>query len=101
MPILKKVEAIAKEIYGASGIEVDEKIREQISKLSTSESRIFINGPTGSGKELIARKIHKLSKREKGPFVILNGALLDVKKYEQELFGEEKSNGSISFGALE
>jgi len=78
-----------------------EKIREQISKLSTSESRIFINGPTGSGKELIARKIHKLSKREKGPFVILNGALLDVKKYEQELFGEEKSNGSISYGALE
>ena len=42
-----------------------EKIKDQISKLSTSESRIFINGPTGSGKELIARKIHKLSKREK------------------------------------
>ena len=56
-----------------------EKIKEQIFKLSTSESRIFINGPTGSGKELVARKIHKLSKREKGPFVILNGALLDVK----------------------
>ena len=78
-----------------------EKIKDQISKLSTSESRIFINGPTGSGKELIARKIHKLSKREKGPFIILNGALLDVKKYEQELFGQEKNNGSISYGALE
>jgi len=78
-----------------------EKIKDQIIKLSTSESRIFINGPTGSGKELIARKIHKLSKREKGPFIILNGALLDVKKYEQELFGEEKNNGSISYGALE
>ena len=78
-----------------------EKIKDQILKLSTSESRIFINGPTGSGKELIARKIHKLSKREKGPFIILNGALLDVKKYEQELFGEEKNNGSISYGALE
>ena len=78
-----------------------EKIKEQILKLSTSESRIFINGPTGTGKELIARKIHKLSKREKGPFIILNGALLDVKKYEQELFGQEKNNGSISYGALE
>jgi two-component system nitrogen regulation response regulator NtrX len=77
------------------------KIKEQISKLSISESRIFINGPTGSGKELIARKIHKISKRQKGPFIILNGALLDVKKYEQELFGEEKKNGSISYGALE
>ena len=78
-----------------------EKIKEQISKLSQSESRIFINGPTGSGKELIARKIHKLSKRQKGPFIILNGALLDVKKYELELFGEEKDNGSITYGALE
>ena len=78
-----------------------EKIKEQILKLSQSESRIFINGPTGSGKELIARKIHKVSKRKKGPFVILNGALLDVKKYELELFGEEKDNGSISYGALE
>ena len=78
-----------------------EKIKDQISKCSSSESRIFINGPTGSGKELISRKIHKLSKRKKGPFVILNGALLDVKKYEQELFGEEKDNGSISYGALE
>ena len=59
-----------------------EKIREQIEKLSNSESRIFIYGPTGSGKELIARKIHKLSKRNKGPFVILNGELFDEKKFE-------------------
>ena len=77
------------------------KIKEQIEKLSNSESRVFIFGPTGSGKELIARKIHKLSKRSKSPFVILNGALLDVKKYELELFGEEKDNGAISYGSLE
>ena len=76
-------------------------IKEQIKKISISESRIFINGPTGSGKELIARKIHKQSKRQKGPFIIINGALLDNQKYELELFGEEKSNGSIFYGALE
>tara|TARA_B100000780_G_scaffold39339_1_gene24452 strand:+ start:3121 stop:4476 length:1356 start_codon:yes stop_codon:yes gene_type:complete len=76
-------------------------IRGQINKISISESRIFINGPTGSGKELIARKIHKQSKRQKGPFIILNGALLDITKYELELFGEEKDNGTISYGALE
>ena len=77
------------------------KIRDQIQKLSNSESRIFINGPTGSGKELVARKIHKNSIRKKAPFIILNGALLDAKKYEMELFGEEKNNGSIIYGALE
>ena len=78
-----------------------EKIKEQIKKISISESRVFINGPTGSGKELIARKIHKQSNRKQGPFVILNGALLDIKKYELELFGEEKENGTISYGVLE
>ncbi len=76
-------------------------IKEQIKKISTLETRIFINGPTGSGKELIARKIHKNSNRQKGPFIVINGALLDIKKYELELFGEEKKNGSISYGALE
>ena len=78
-----------------------EKIKDQIQKLSNTESRVFINGPTGSGKELIARSIHKNSNRKKSPFIVLNGALLDVKKYELELFGEEKDNGSILYGALE
>ena len=76
-------------------------IKEQIEKLSLSDSRIFISGPTGTGKELIARKIYKKSKRKKGPFIIINGALLDIKKYEEELFGEERLDGSISYGALE
>ena len=76
-------------------------IIDQIKKISVTESRVFISGPSGSGKELVARKIHKSSKREKYPFIVLNGALLDFNKYELELFGEEKANGSISYGALE
>ena len=76
-------------------------IKDQINKISITESRILIIGPSGSGKELIARKIHKKSKRKDKPFIILNGALLDANKYELELFGEEKPNGSISYGALE
>jgi two-component system, NtrC family, nitrogen regulation response regulator NtrX len=76
-------------------------IRDQIDKICHTDSRIIINGPSGSGKELIARKIHKKSKRSNKPFIILNGALLDYNKYELELFGEEKSDGSISYGALE
>ena len=77
------------------------KIKKIIEKLSTSESRILISGPTGSGKELVARKIHKNSGRSKQPFVILNAALLKEKTYEKELFGEEFEDGNISFGALE
>ena len=76
-------------------------IREQIEKISITESRILITGPSGSGKELISRKIHKKSKRQNKKFIILNGALLDNNKYELELFGEEKNDGSISYGALE
>ncbi len=76
-------------------------INDQIKKISITESRVLINGPSGSGKELIARKIHKSSNRERKPFIVLNGALLDANKYELELFGEEKENGSISYGALE
>ncbi len=76
-------------------------IKEQIEKISITESRIFINGPSGSGKELVARKIHKNSKRKNKPFIIINGALLDNDKYDLELFGEEKNDGFISYGALE
>tara|TARA_B100001741_G_scaffold305179_1_gene297072 strand:- start:326 stop:1681 length:1356 start_codon:yes stop_codon:yes gene_type:complete len=76
-------------------------IKDQIEKISLTDSRIIINGPSGSGKELIARKIHKKSKRNNRPFIILNGALLDKEKYEPELFGLEKDDGSISYGALE
>ncbi len=77
------------------------KVKKIIEKLSTSESRVLISGPTGAGKELIARKIHKNSARSKEPFVIINAALLKEKTYEKELFGEEFEDGNISFGALE
>ena len=87
------------ELIGKSSTIV--KVKKTIDKLALSESRILINGPTGSGKELVARKIHKNSMRSKEPFVILNAALLKEKTYEKELFGEELEDGNISFGALE
>ncbi len=77
------------------------KLKNLVIKLSNTESRVFISGPAGSGKELIARQIHKNSNRSKKPFVIVNGALLDPKKYELELFGEENSNGTINYGFFE
>ena len=77
------------------------KVKKIIDKLSASESRVLISGSTGTGKELVARKIHKNSSRAKEPFVIINAALLKQNTYEKELFGEEFDDGNISFGALE
>ncbi len=77
------------------------KIKKLINKLSSTDSRILITGPTGSGKELLARKIHKNSQRSKEPFVVLNGALLQPDNYENELFGSSNSDGNITIGFLE
>tara|TARA_S200000501_G_scaffold137961_1_gene130352 strand:+ start:1243 stop:2604 length:1362 start_codon:yes stop_codon:yes gene_type:complete len=77
------------------------KIKKLIIKLGSTDSRILISGPTGSGKELLARKIHKNSQRNKKPFVVVNGALLRGDNYEAELFGSENKDGSITYGFLE
>jgi len=77
------------------------KIKKLITKLSLTDSRVLIFGPTGSGKELVARKIHKNSSRSKEPFVVLSGSLLQPDNYELELFGSENSDGTITYGFLE
>ena len=69
--------------------------------MANTESRVFISGPAGSGKELIARQIHKNSKRSRKPLIIVNGALLDPKKYETELFGTENEDDTINYGFFE
>ena len=78
-----------------------EKVKNLISKLKKTESRIFISGPAGSGKELVARQIHKQSSRSSKPFVVVNGALLDPEKYELELFGSENTNETTNYGFFE
>ncbi len=78
-----------------------EKVKSLITKLKNTESRIFISGPAGSGKELVARQIHKQSSRSKKPFVVVNGALLNPDKYELELFGSENTNDTINYGFFE
>jgi len=77
------------------------KVKSLINKLSNTESRIFISGPAGSGKELVARQIHKQSSRSNKPFVVVNGALLDPEKYEFELFGSENNDQTINYGFFE
>ena len=78
-----------------------EKVKNLINKLSNTESRVFISGPAGSGKELVARQIHKKSSRTNMPFVVVNGALLDPEKYERELFGSENQDNTINYGFFE
>ena len=77
------------------------KIVKTVEKLSTTESRILITGKTGTGKELVARKIHKSSIRSGNSFVVFNATLLQEKNYEKHLFGEEYENGNIDYGILE
>ena len=56
------------------------KIKKTIEKLAAAESRVLITGQTGTGKELVARKIHKNSSRSDKPFIVFNSALLQEKK---------------------
>ncbi|MBW2095676.1 MAG: sigma 54-interacting transcriptional regulator [Deltaproteobacteria bacterium] len=69
------------------------KMKEILSFLpdiAESESPVIVQGPTGSGKELIARAIHHLSPRKTGPFIAVNCAALPETLLESELFGYSK-----------
>ncbi|MGC6536158.1 MAG: sigma-54-dependent transcriptional regulator [Candidatus Puniceispirillaceae bacterium] len=64
-------------------------IKSSVERLSTTASRVLIEGPSGSGKELVARKIHDASERANHKFVVANCARLTAEKAELELFGSE------------
>ena len=78
------------------------QLRQLIEKVAPTNSRIMILGPSGSGKELVARLIHRHSGRADGPFVALNAAAITPERMEIALFGTEAGNGQErKVGALE
>ena len=67
-------------------------VKSQLDKIVLSNSRVLLNGPSGSGKELIARWIHKNSERKKFPFIVASCATLSPERAEEVLFGWDKSS---------
>ncbi|MEE9375260.1 MAG: sigma-54 dependent transcriptional regulator [Rhizobiaceae bacterium] len=78
------------------------QLRSNIDKVAQTNSRVMIIGPSGSGKEMVSRAIHKHSSRADGPFVVLNAAAITPENMEVELFGVEALEGQeTKVGALE
>ncbi len=66
------------------------RVEELLDRIAPSDMPVLIQGETGSGKEVIARKIHERSGRRNKPFIKINCAALPSELIESELFGYEK-----------
>jgi two-component system nitrogen regulation response regulator NtrX len=73
-------------------------IEKLISRCASSNSRVLVTGENGTGKEVVARKIHQLSQRADAPFVAVNCAAIPQTLIEAELFGYQKGSftGAVS-----
>jgi two-component system, NtrC family, nitrogen regulation response regulator NtrX len=80
-------------------------VRQQIERVAPTGSRVLISGPPGCGKEVIARLLHQRSKRNTGPFIVINCAAMRADRLEVELFGSEsmgdRADGPTKVGTLE
>lgn len=77
------------------------QLRQRISRIGPTNSRVLLSGPSGAGKELIARLIHSKSHRASAPFVAVNAASMVPERVEDALFGREDKDGRIVPGLLE
>ena len=88
--VLKRKISRTFDIVGES--EAIREVKANIEKVAPTEARVLITGENGTGKELVARWIHELSGRNKGPLVEVNCAAIPSELIESELFGHEKGS---------
>ena len=97
---LKQLAPHSDKLVGTSP--VMNQLRTTIDRVAPTNSRVLIVGPSGSGKEIVARMIHSQSSRASGPFTVINAAAITPERMETELFGVEAANGTErKVGALE
>ena len=89
---LKEISFSKDKLIGTSSIAI--KIKDIISKVAPTASRLLITGESGTGKDLVAKEIHLNSLYKDGPFIVINASLLEPEGIENELFGVEL-NGLI------
>lgn len=78
------------------------QVRQTVDKVAPTNSRVLIQGPSGSGKEVVARLLHERSRRNANAFVALNAANMAPERMETELFGtEESAAGPRKIGVFE
>lgn len=78
------------------------QLRQKIARIAPTNSRVLISGPSGAGKELIARLLHDKSDRSGGPFRAVNAASMVPERVEEELFGiEDETGATFKTGLLE
>lgn len=68
------------------------ELKEKIKWIAPSNCRVLITGENGTGKELVAEAVHKLSLRKNGPFVTVNCGAIPTELFESELFGHKKGS---------
>lgn len=67
-----------------------QKVLDMVDRVAPTDARVLITGSNGTGKELVARRLHEKSNRAEGPFVEVNCAAIPSELIESELFGHEK-----------